>query len=87
HEITIYGGALGASGYAALAFGVGKNLGAFGAVSADVTTVRARLWWSGETRVGRSYRFNYSKHFDSIDSDVRFFGYRFSDRTYTSFPQ
>ncbi|WP_455778163.1 fimbria/pilus outer membrane usher protein [Burkholderia stabilis] len=87
HDFTVYGGAIGASGYAAIAFGLGKNLGAFGAVSADITTTRARLWWNGETRTGRSYRFNYSKHFDALDSDLRFFGYRFSERTYTTFQQ
>lgn len=87
HEVTLYGGGIGASGYGSIALGAGKNLGKLGAVSADVTYARAHLWWSGETQTGRSYRFNYAKHFDTLDSDLRFFGYRFSDRTYTSFPQ
>ncbi|ANJ75577.1 fimbrial biogenesis outer membrane usher protein [Ralstonia insidiosa] len=87
HELTVYGGAIGADGYTSVATGAGKNLGKFGAVSADVTFARARLWWTGNTQTGRSYRFNYAKHFDTLDSDLRFFGYRFSDSTYTSFPQ
>nr|WP_212635776.1 fimbria/pilus outer membrane usher protein [Ralstonia insidiosa] len=87
HELTVYGGAIGADGYASVASGMGKNLGKLGAISADVTFARARLWWNGDTQAGRSYRFNYAKHFDTLDSDLRFFGYRFSDRTYTSFPQ
>ncbi|WP_199029210.1 fimbria/pilus outer membrane usher protein [Ralstonia sp. ASV6] len=87
HELTVYGGTIGADGYASVASGMGKNLGKLGAISADVTFARARLWWNGDTQTGRSYRFNYAKHFDTLDSDLRFFGYRFSDRTYTSFPQ
>ncbi|WP_093160355.1 fimbria/pilus outer membrane usher protein [Variovorax sp. YR216] len=85
--VTLYGGMISASGYTSVAAGAGKDLGAIGAVSADVTTSRATLWWNNETRSGRSYRVNYSKHFDSLDTDLRFLGYRFSDRTYTTFSQ
>ncbi|EJI0256924.1 fimbria/pilus outer membrane usher protein, partial [Listeria monocytogenes] len=46
-----------------------------------------KLWWSGATRNGNSYRINYSKHFDGLDADMRFFGYRFSEREYTNFAQ
>jgi outer membrane usher protein FimD/PapC len=84
---TIYGGMIAASGYTALAGGTGKDFGAFGALSADVTTSRARLWWNGQATSGNSYRLNYSKHFDRIDTDLRFFGYRFSDRSFTNFSQ
>ena len=42
----------------------GRDFGAFGALSADVTHARAKLWWNGATRNGNSYRINYSKHFD-----------------------
>ncbi|KVT95977.1 fimbrial protein [Burkholderia ubonensis] len=86
-DVTVYGGFIAASGYTSVAFGVGRDLGRFGAVSADVTHASARLWWNGTTRNGNSYRFNYSKHFDSLDADVRFFGYRFSERDYTNFSQ
>ncbi|MBL3967711.1 fimbrial biogenesis outer membrane usher protein, partial [Burkholderia sp. KCJ3K979] len=82
-----YGGFIAASGYTSVALGVGRDFGAFGAVSADVTHARAKLWWSGATRNGNSYRINYSKHFDGLDADVRFFGYRFSEREYTNFAQ
>ncbi|OLL28250.1 fimbrial protein [Burkholderia sp. SRS-W-2-2016] len=86
-DVTIYGGTIDATNYTAAALGIGKDLGSIGAVSVDVTTSNARLWWNGQRMSGQSYRFNYSKHFDSLDTDLRFFGYRFSDRTYTTFPQ
>lgn len=84
---TVYGGVLAASDYFSDAIGVGKDLGVFGALSADVTTSRAKLRWSGETVVGNSYRINYSKRFDAIGTDLRFLGYRFSDKTFTNFSQ
>ncbi|HEF5153812.1 fimbrial biogenesis outer membrane usher protein [Burkholderia multivorans] len=86
-DVTVYGGFIAASGYTSIALGVGRDFGTFGALSADVTHARARLWWNGATRHGNSYRINYSKHFDGLDADVRFFGYRFSERDYTNFAQ
>ncbi|WP_367617014.1 fimbria/pilus outer membrane usher protein [Pseudomonas khorasanensis] len=84
---TLYGGLFAASGYQSNAFGIGKDLGVFGAVSGDVTTSRAKLRWNGQTVVGNSYRINYSKRFDAIGTDLRFLGYRFSDKTFTNFSQ
>lgn len=84
---TVYGGWLAASGYQSSAVGIGKDLGVLGAVSGDVTTSRATLRWNGETVVGNSYRINYSKRFDAIGTDLRFLGYRFSDKTFTNFLQ
>lgn len=86
-DATVYAGAIGASGYSSFALGLGKDLGDIGALSADVTTSRATLWWNNETRSGQSYRLNYSKRFDQLETDLRFFGYRFSDKTYTTFSQ
>src|SRR3990167_3501206 len=87
HDWTVYGGMLAASDYLSNALGVGKDLGVFGALSADITTSRAKLRWTDDTAVGNSYRINYSKHFDGIGTDLRFLGYRFSDRTFTNFSQ
>lgn len=84
---TLYGGLLAASGYQSNAFGIGKDLGVFGALSGDVTSSRAKLRWSDKTVVGNSYRINYSKRFDAIGTDLRFLGYRFSDKTFTNFSQ
>ncbi|WP_179096601.1 fimbria/pilus outer membrane usher protein [Burkholderia pseudomallei] len=86
-DVTVYGGLIAASGYTSVAFGVGRDFGRFGALSADVTHARATLWWNGRTKRGNSYRINYSKHVDALDADVRFFGYRFSERDYTNFQQ
>ncbi|SDJ30499.1 outer membrane usher protein [Pseudomonas delhiensis] len=86
-DVTMYGGMLAAQDYLSSAVGIGKDLGAFGALSADVTNSRAKLRWNDKTRVGNSYRLNYSKRFDAIDTDLRFLGYRFSDRTFTNFSQ
>lgn len=86
-DFTIYGGTIDAQNYMAVAGGIGKDFAELGAVSVDVTTSRATLWWNGQQKTGQSYRFNYSKHFDSLDTDLRFFGYRFSERNYTTFPQ
>ncbi|EJM27400.1 fimbria/pilus outer membrane usher protein [Pseudomonas sp. GM25] len=86
-EWTLYGGSLAATGYLSNAFGVGKDLGVFGAVSADITTSRAKLRGNRDTATGNSYRINYSKRFDAIGTDLRFLGYRFSDKTFTNFSQ
>ncbi|WP_179404261.1 fimbria/pilus outer membrane usher protein [Burkholderia guangdongensis] len=86
-DVTVYGGVMAASRYTSAALGVGRDFGRFGALSADVTYTRARLWWNGAAHSGRAYRVNYSKRFDALDADVRFFGYRFSARHYASFAQ
>ncbi|MCP1649816.1 fimbria/pilus outer membrane usher protein [Pseudomonas nitroreducens] len=86
-NMTLYGGLLVAQDYLSSAVGVGKDLGAFGALSGDVTNSRATLPWNGQKVVGNSYRLNYSKRFDAIGTDLRFLGYRFSDRTFTNFSQ
>lgn len=53
-----------------------------GAISADITHARSQL--GHQTLKGESYRFNYSKVFDSIDSQITFAGYRFSEKNYLS---
>ncbi|MCR8932034.1 fimbria/pilus outer membrane usher protein [Pseudomonas sp. A4] len=86
---TLYGGLLAASGYQSNAFGIGKDLGVFGALSGDVTSSRAKLRWSDKTVVGNSYRINYSKRFDAIGTDLRFWAIAFPTRpspTFRSLP-
>lgn len=78
---SLYGGALLAGDYNALSLGIGRDLLAFGAVSADITTTRAKLPGEGTTS-GNSYRLSYSKRFDEYDSQVTFAGYRFSERNF-----
>ncbi|PRQ63539.1 fimbria/pilus outer membrane usher protein [Vibrio sp. V01_P9A10T6] len=77
---SLLGGGLFADGYSALSVGVGRDLLQFGAISFDITESRAQL--SEETKSGGSYRINYSKIFESYDSQVAFAGYRFSDRDF-----
>ncbi|WP_433587443.1 outer membrane usher protein [Providencia alcalifaciens] len=80
---SLFGGALNSQNYNAVALGFGRDLLAFGALSLDITRSFAQL--PGEsTLTGGSYRLNYSKRFDAIDSQIQFAGYRFSERDFMS---
>ncbi|WP_272682514.1 outer membrane usher protein [Providencia sp. PROV120] len=80
---SLFGGSLNSQNYNAVSLGVGRDLLAFGALTFDVTQSFARL--PGESRVsGGSYRINYSKRFEAIDSTIQFAGYRFSERDFMS---
>ncbi|MGF7540211.1 outer membrane usher protein [Providencia rettgeri] len=80
---SLFGGSLNSQNYNAVSLGIGRDLLAFGALSFDVTQSFARL--PGESRVsGGSYRINYSKRFEAIDSTIQFAGYRFSERDFMS---
>lgn len=83
---SLYGGALVAGDYDALAVGIGRDLLAFGALSFDATQSRAVLPHDG-TKSGGSYRLSYSKRFDEYNSQVTFAGYRFSERNFMSMSQ
>ncbi|HEK3218849.1 TPA: fimbria/pilus outer membrane usher protein [Proteus mirabilis] len=78
---TMYGGTIFAGDYNSVALGVGRDMFAFGAVSADITQSYARLPDRG-TMQGKSWRVSYSKRFDNLDADVTFAGYRFNERNY-----
>nr|WP_223499717.1 MULTISPECIES: outer membrane usher protein [unclassified Serratia (in: enterobacteria)] len=80
---SLYGGGLAGGDYAAASLGIGRDLLALGALSADVTQSRARLPGEGN-QTGGSYRLSYSKRFVEIGSQVTFAGYRFSDSTFMS---
>ena len=79
---SLFGGAITDNNYRALSVGLGRDLLAFGAVSLDATQSNARVW--DETLSGKSYRLQYSKHFEEYDSQVTFAGYRFSEKNYLS---
>lgn len=66
--------------YYAINSGVGYDMDALGALSFDVTHTNAQL--NNSQRRGQSYRINYSKMFDSIDSQITFAGYRFSEENF-----
>lgn len=80
---SLFGGSLNSQNYNAASLGIGRDLLTFGALSFDMTQSFAKL--PGESRLsGGSYRLNYSKRFEAIDSTVQFAGYRFSERDFMS---
>ncbi|MCD5362060.1 MULTISPECIES: fimbria/pilus outer membrane usher protein [Chromobacterium] len=84
--LSVYSGFIASADYRSLAFGFAKDVGSWGALSADVTQANAHLR-NGQDTSGRSYRFNYAKKLERLDADVRLFGYRFSDRNFRSLGQ
>jgi outer membrane usher protein len=76
---TLYGGVQAASKYQSLALGWGQNLGAVGALSADVT----QAWTKQETRPkeqGQSWRLRYGKNFIETGTNFSLASYRYSTR-------
>lgn len=66
--------------YYAISSGVGYDMNSLGALSFDITHTNAQL--NNSQQRGQSYRINYSKMFDSIDSQITFAGYRFSEENF-----
>ncbi|CAI2142408.1 Outer membrane usher protein fimD precursor [Serratia fonticola] len=80
---TAYGGGQFASKYQSVALGVGKNLGDFGALSADVT----QAWSTMQDRAkedGQSWRLRYSKNIVQTGTNFAIAGYRYSTDGYYS---
>lgn len=75
--ITLYGGTQLANDYASAALGIGKDMGALGAISFDVTHARSQFDY-GDNESGQSYRFLYSKRFEDTNTTFRLVGYRYS---------
>lgn len=76
---TLYGGIQAASKYQALALGWGQNLGAVGALSADVT----QAWTKQETQPkdqGQSWRLRYGKNVIETGTNFSLASYRYSTR-------
>lgn len=84
---SVYGGTILSDSYQSWSAGVGKNLYLLGALSADITQSRATIPTSSSSLTGHSFSLNWSKYFDSIDSQLSFAGYRFSEKTYLSMSQ
>lgn len=83
---SVYGGSILSDGYQSWSAGIGKNLYLLGALSADVTQSRATLP-ATSSQMGHAFSLNWSKYFNSIDSQISFAGYRFSEKTYMSMAQ
>jgi outer membrane usher protein len=76
---TLYGGLQGASKYQSVAAGLGQNMGALGALSADVTQAWARPQDSGKES-GQSWRLRYGKSFVETGTNFTLASYRYSTR-------
>lgn len=75
--LTFYGGAQFTGNYNGLAFGVGQNLGRFGAYSLDITHARSVL--ADDRRyVGDSVRLRYSKLLNNMGTRFNFYSLRYS---------
>lgn len=83
-DITPYGGVLVAQNYRAGVVGVGKNLGAWGALSLDLSLSDTDLA-SGDNKRGQSVRFLYSKSLNTLGTEFRLAGYRYSTAGYYDF--
>lgn len=76
-ETSIYGGMQAASQYQSLLFGMGKNMGDFGALSFDITQAWATTKQAEKNR-GQSLRLRYNKNLLSTGTNVAIAGYRYS---------
>lgn len=83
HESTLYGGLQFSRGYQSAAFGTGFNLGAWGAISADITHAESSLSGGNHQR-GQSLRFVYSRSIQQTDTTFQLAGYRYSTGGYYS---
>ncbi|MGL5707019.1 MAG: fimbria/pilus outer membrane usher protein, partial [Aeromonas sp.] len=83
---SLYGGSLIAGEYNSMGLGIGRDLYAFGAISADLTQSIAKLPGLS-TRSGQSVRVNYAKQFDEYNSSITFAGYRFSQHDFMTMSQ
>lgn len=84
-QTSLYGGTL-ADGdrYRSVAAGIGQNLDILGAISFDVTQATSQLP-DQRSQTGYSYRFNYSKRFDTTGSQLTLASYRYSDPQFLSY--
>lgn len=83
HGFTLYGGVQSSPYYHALALGVGKNVGDWGALSVDLTRADATLM-EKETQQGDSWRVRYSKSIAATGTSFSVAGYRYNtDGFYT----
>lgn len=83
---TIYGGVQYADNYRAVTVGLGRDLGAWGAISFDGTQATSQFDDNSlGTKKGQSYRAMYAKNFERTDTNLEIAGYRYSTKGYYSF--
>jgi len=78
---TLYGGTQQSAKYQSYAVGVGKNLGAIGALSGDVTQATSQPKGQAQTQ-GQSWRIRYSKNIVQTGTHFAIAGYRYSTNGY-----
>ncbi|NUU66247.1 fimbrial biogenesis outer membrane usher protein [Enterobacteriaceae bacterium BIT-l23] len=79
YGLTLYGGTQMADDYQALALGIGHNMGAFGALSVDLTHARSRLA-DRQRYSGDAVRLRYSKVLNDAGTRLNFYSWRFSTK-------
>lgn len=84
NTVTPYAGVIAAEDYYAGAAGLAFSLGAFGALSTDLTYAN-NTTSQGEQKDGISVRFLYAKSLNSLGTNFRLVGYRYSSKDYYSF--
>lgn len=84
---SLYGAALVSGDYNSTSIGFGRDLMMLGAISFDATHSWAKVPNEDKHYHGGSYRVSYSKRFESIDGQLTFAGYRFSDHNFMSMDQ
>lgn len=86
-QTSLYGGFLADSdNYRSLAAGIGQNMETLGAISFDITQATSQLP-DQNSQTGYSYRFNYSKRFDTTGSQLTLASYRYSDNHFLSYSE
>lgn len=80
---TVYSGTQLSNNYKSLNAGVGKNLGGWGALSADLTYAKTTLYDDSE-HTGESLRVLYSKALTDWGTNLQLVGYRYSTKGYYS---
>lgn len=84
-QTSLYGGTLADSDhYRSIAAGIGQNMEYLGALSFDLTQATSQLP-NQSSQKGYSYRFNYSKRFDTTGSQLTLASYRYSDPQFLSY--
>lgn len=74
---TVYGGTQFSDNYRSIAMGLGKNLGSWGALSADITEAHSTLSDDSQYE-GKSVRFLYAKSLNDLGTNFQLLGYRYS---------
>ena len=85
-HFTLYGGTQLADNYNALALGLGRDFGDFGALGVDMTRAKTDLGRRGHY-TGQAVRAQYQKDFDTTGTTFSLASYRYSTRNFYEFAE